>query len=77
MSAREQMRDKLTLDRRDFRDEKRDSYTRHQVWNRMRARQSELQAQHDEAVDAQDSRRALACRMALKALEARMAKVWI
>lgn len=76
MSYSETMRDKLKYDRRDFRDAKRESYSRHQVWNRMQARQAELKAQHAEAVDAQDARRALACRMALHALQARMEKVW-
>lgn len=77
MSAREQMRDKLTLDRRDFRDEKRDSYTRHQVWNRMQARMAELKAKHAAAVEEQNTIRALACRMAMTALQARMDKVWV
>lgn len=76
MSYSETMRDKLKLDRRDFRDEQRDSRSRHQVWQRMQSRMAELKAQHDDAVEAQDTRRALACRMALKALQARMEKVW-
>lgn len=74
MSAREQMRDKLKCDRRDLKDESRDCQARKVVWQRMMARRNELRAQVE---DAEDARRALACRMALKALEARMAKVWI
>lgn len=77
MSYSEHMRDKLKYDRRDFRDEKRDSRSRHQVWNRMRASMADLKAQHAAAMEEQNARRALACRMALKALEERMAKVWV
>lgn len=76
MSRAEKVRDKLKVDRRDQKDESRDCQARKVVWQRMHARMAELKAQHDEAVDAQNVRRALACRMALKALQARMEKVW-